>query len=101
MGKSTIGILLTLCLVPSTVLGAAEGVDAGDTAWILTSTALGLFMTLPGLALSCGGLVNRKSKKIRFPAQGETRCASSCTTPLLGWCRDRDLNPDGLSPRGF
>ena len=31
--------------------------DTGDTAWILTATALVLFMTLPGLALFYGGLV--------------------------------------------
>ena len=29
----------------------AEGLDSGDTAWMLTSTALVLFMTLPGLAI--------------------------------------------------
>ena len=39
----------------------AEGVDSGDTAWILTSTALVLFMTLPGLALFYGGLVRAKN----------------------------------------
>ena len=32
-------------------------INAGDTAWILTATALVLFMTLPGLALFYGGLV--------------------------------------------
>ena len=31
--------------------------DGANTAWILTSTALVLFMTLPGLALFYGGLV--------------------------------------------
>jgi Amt family ammonium transporter len=31
--------------------------NAGDTAWLLTATALVLFMTLPGLALFYGGLV--------------------------------------------
>ncbi len=36
-------------------------VDSGDTAWILTSTALVLFMTLPGLALFYGGLVQAKN----------------------------------------
>ncbi|MFQ5625569.1 MAG: ammonium transporter [Methyloligellaceae bacterium] len=36
-------------------------VDSGDTAWILTSTALVLFMTLPGLALFYGGLVQSKN----------------------------------------
>ena len=35
--------------------------DSGDTAWILTSTALVLFMTLPGLALFYGGLVRSKN----------------------------------------
>jgi Amt family ammonium transporter len=36
---------------------AAEGLSDGDTAWMLTSTALVLFMTLPGLALFYAGLV--------------------------------------------
>jgi Amt family ammonium transporter len=35
--------------------------NSGDTAWILTSTALVLFMTLPGLALFYGGLVQAKN----------------------------------------
>ncbi len=43
------------------VMARAEGVDSGDTAWILTSTALVLFMTLPGLALFYGGLVRTKN----------------------------------------
>jgi len=48
-----------LLLMP--VLAWAEGLDSGDTAWILTSTALVLFMTLPGLALFYGGLVRTKN----------------------------------------
>lgn len=40
---------------------AAPGVDSGDTAWILISTALVLMMTAPGLALFYGGLVSRKN----------------------------------------
>ena len=35
--------------------------DSGDTAWMLTATALVLFMTLPGLALFYGGLVRTKN----------------------------------------
>ncbi|KFN49576.1 ammonium transporter [Arenimonas composti TR7-09 = DSM 18010] len=35
--------------------------DSGDTAWMLTSTALVLFMTLPGLALFYGGMVRAKN----------------------------------------
>jgi Amt family ammonium transporter len=40
---------------------AAPAVDTGDTAWVLTSAALVLMMTAPGLALFYGGLVRRKN----------------------------------------
>ena len=39
----------------------APGLDGADTAWMLTSTALVLFMTLPGLAFFYGGLVRTKN----------------------------------------
>jgi len=52
--------LVALLLLPVTSF-AAETIDSGDTAWILTSTALVLFMTLPGLALFYGGLVKEKN----------------------------------------
>ncbi|MDX2117149.1 MAG: ammonium transporter [Planctomycetota bacterium] len=39
----------------------AMKVDTGDTAWMLTSTALVLMMTIPGLALFYGGLVRSKN----------------------------------------
>ena len=38
-----------------------EGINSGDTAWILASTALVLFMTIPGLSLFYGGLVRVKN----------------------------------------
>ena len=40
---------------------ATPVLNAGDTAWMLTSTALVLFMTIPGLALFYGGLVRSKN----------------------------------------
>ncbi len=39
----------------------AQDINGADTAWIMTSTALVLFMTLPGLALFYGGLVRTKN----------------------------------------
>jgi len=39
----------------------AAGPDSGDTAWLLTSTALVLMMTIPGLALFYGGMVRKKN----------------------------------------
>jgi Amt family ammonium transporter len=38
-----------------------DKISSGDTAWMLTSTALVLFMTIPGLALFYGGMVRRKN----------------------------------------
>jgi Amt family ammonium transporter len=40
---------------------SAPSADTGDTAWLITATALVLFMTLPGLALFYGGLVRTKN----------------------------------------
>lgn len=40
---------------------ATAAPDTGNNAWMLTSTALVLFMTIPGLALFYGGLVNRRN----------------------------------------
>ena len=46
-------------LIPS--VGYTDELDSGDTAWMLTASALVLFMTLPGLALFYGGLVRSKN----------------------------------------
>ena len=54
----TLIVILLLCGVPSLAMAQdATAPDSGDTAWMLTSTALVLFMTIPGLALFYGGLV--------------------------------------------
>ena len=42
-------------------LVAADKISTGDTAWMLTSTALVLMMTIPGLALFYGGMVRKKN----------------------------------------
>ncbi|MGE3389539.1 MAG: ammonium transporter [Gammaproteobacteria bacterium] len=42
-------------------LAETTAADTGDTAWLLTATALVLFMTLPGLAFFYGGLVRSKN----------------------------------------
>ncbi|MEA1831679.1 ammonium transporter [Methylobacterium durans] len=51
--------LLLLSATPS--LAAAGPVDSGQVAWILTASALVLFMTLPGLGLFYGGLVQARN----------------------------------------
>ncbi|MEJ2694392.1 MAG: ammonium transporter [Candidatus Thiodiazotropha sp.] len=53
--------LTALLLSPLTVLAGEAEMSGADTAWIMTSTALVLFMTLPGLAMFYGGLVRTKN----------------------------------------
>jgi len=56
-----IRLLITLAFCCIALPSQAEGLDGGDTAWILTSTALVLFMTIPGLSLFYAGLVRSKN----------------------------------------
>ena len=52
--------LLCATFLPG-VAAAQSAVQSGDTAWMMTATALVLFMTLPGLAAFYGGLVRQKN----------------------------------------
>src|SRR5260221_10686643 len=52
------GTLSALAQTPAPA-AAAPKIDSGDTAWMLTSTALVLMMTIPGLALFYGGMVRK------------------------------------------
>ena len=56
--KPVIAFIAPLCFP---VLGYAEDLNGANTAWILTSTALVLFMTIPGLSLFYAGLVRSKN----------------------------------------
>ncbi len=58
--KKTLNLFgLTASLIAPACL--ADTLNGADTAWILTSTALVLFMTIPGLSLFYAGLVRRKN----------------------------------------
>ena len=46
---------------PAAAAPVEKKLDSGNTAWMLTSTALVLFMTIPGLALFYGGMVRKKN----------------------------------------
>ena len=55
--------------------------DSGDTAWMLTSTALVLMMTIPGLALFYAGMVRKKN----VLATMMQSFAITCSSPWSGW----------------
>ncbi|MBI3814734.1 MAG: ammonium transporter [Nitrospinae bacterium] len=48
-------------VAPAPAAPAPPKIDTGDTAWVLTSTALVLLMTAPGLAIFYGGMVRKKN----------------------------------------
>jgi len=58
---SKIGLMLPVALLAPAMAFAEDTLDSGNTAWMLTSTALVLLMTLPGLALFYGGMVRKKN----------------------------------------
>jgi len=62
-GSALAGLWATGLLLPAVALAADDKpkLDTGDTAWMLTSTALVLMMTVPGLALFYGGMVRKKN----------------------------------------
>lgn len=60
MIKKNINLLLAM-LTLSPELAFADQINQANTAWVLTSTALVLFMTIPGLSLFYGGLVRSKN----------------------------------------
>ena len=59
--KKTILSALLFLFLPLTAFADEPLINGANTAWILTSTALVLFMTLPGLALFYGGLVKSRN----------------------------------------
>ena len=52
-------LMMMTLFMPS--LAMADGLNSGDTAWMLTSTALVLLMTIPGLSLFYAGMVRSKN----------------------------------------
>jgi len=69
---------LGLLLLPLTL--QAQDIDGADTAWIMTSTALVLFMTIPGLSLFYGGLV-----RVRNVLSVLMQCFSITCVATLVW----------------
>jgi len=63
------------------VLVGADKISAGDTAWMLTSTALVLMMTIPGLALFYAGMVRKKN----ILATLMQSFACTCIVTILWW----------------
>jgi len=66
-------------------LSFASEIDSGDTAWMLTATALVLFMTLPGLALFYSGLVRSRNVLSVLMQCFAISCMASVVWILIGY----------------
>ena len=77
--------LSLIAFLSFTSFPAFADVNNGDTAWILTSTALVLFMTLPGLALFYAGLVNSKNVVSVLMQHFAVACVVSIIWVTLGY----------------
>ena len=64
---------------------AEDKLDTGDTAWMLVSTALVLFMTLPGLALFYGGMVRKKNVLSVVMQSFAVACFMSLLWMIIGY----------------
>jgi len=77
--------LLSVFLVTLASSNAHAEVNSGDTAWILSSSALVLFMTLPGLALFYAGLVQSKNVLSVLCQHFGIACLMSIIWVVLGY----------------
>ncbi len=59
--KKPLAVLALLAGCGAAAAAEPAKLDSGDTAWMLTSTALVMIMTIPGLALFYGGMVRAKN----------------------------------------
>ncbi len=78
-------LVFTVALAMPALAMADGEIDSANTAWILTSTALVLFMTLPGLALFYGGLVRSKNVLSILMQCFAIACMSSIIWFVLGY----------------
>jgi ammonium transporter, Amt family len=72
-------------LLPSAALAAAPKFDSGDTAWMLTSSALVLMMTIPGLALFYGGMVRKKNVLATLAQSFGATCIITVLWMVIGY----------------
>jgi ammonium transporter, Amt family len=63
----------------------ASAIDSGDTAWMLTATALVLMMTVPGLALFYGGMVRKMNVLATIMQSFTVTCLATVLWAVLGY----------------
>ncbi|KJS11423.1 MAG: ammonia channel protein [Peptococcaceae bacterium BRH_c8a] len=113
MGVIALLALMMIFILPMFAWAAEEGIDTGDTAWMLVSSAIVMLM-VPGLALFYGGMVRQKNVlntmmmsficlgviTIQWMLWGYTLSFGSDIGKLIGGMDFFALNGVGLEPAG-
>ncbi len=91
--KTKFGILtILLVLLPASMAFAADGLNSGDTAWMIVSTALVMMMTPAGLALFYGGMSRYKNLLNTFAMTVVAYCLVSVI--WVAWGYTISFGPD-------
>ena len=79
-----IGLVGSLCALAEPAL-AADELNSGDTAWMLTSALLVLMMTIPGIALFYGGMVRKKNVLATLMQSFAVCCMATIIWMVIGY----------------
>jgi ammonium transporter, Amt family len=85
-------LVLGFVLLPVTSAFAADGLNAGDTAWIIVATALVMMMTPAGLALFYGGMARYKNLLNTYAMTFAAYCLASIV--WIAWGYSLAFGPD-------
>ncbi len=84
IGPMALAWAAVLCST-GTALAEEAKLDSGDTAWMLTSTALVLMMTIPGVALFYGGMVRKKNVLATVMQSFAVTCLMTVLWMIIGY----------------
>jgi len=94
---ATLVALSALGLSVAPAFAAAPKIDSGDTAWMLTSSALVLMMTIPGLALFYGGMVRKKNVLATLAQSFGATCIITVLWMVVGYSIAFTTNPNSAA----
>src|SRR5579872_561609 len=85
-GLAALGGLGTLAITAGGAYAATKDpLNSGDTAWMITSSALVLMMTIPGLALFYGGMVRKKNILATLAQSFGATCLITVLWMIIGY----------------
>src|ERR1700733_10450039 len=90
----TLGTLLATAGVAFAADAPKDPLNSGDTAWMITSSALVLMMTIPGLGLFYGGMVRKKNVLATLAQSFGATCLIAVLWMIIGYSIAFTPNPD-------